>query len=387
MKNILKYAFASAAVIGGFVACDDLTAPEALDLQPANKYSEEYYAALRSYKESDHSICYLWFADYSGAAYSPAFRFAGIPDSVDVVSLWGGIPTADSEIGALHLKEMREVQQKKGTKFVCVKIIRLAPTNSAYYTYSWAKEAAIPSYMEAYNTAYEAEYATAKGEGLDEEAAVSRAETAGINAGMPALRADMQANPSRTLVSGSEEDGTAKYEYPEWCVKAADYLLAEVFDNELDGYDLDYEPEGDVLSGSCMTTFIQYLGQYIGPKSENPNTLLVVDGNYPDASVAELVSYHVAQSYGSSPSESQFNRDGWKNSQLIITENIGDYWSNGGKMEAQAAFQPSKGGRKGGFGAFHGQRDYNTTESGADKATPYGHLRRAIQLQNPAVNK
>ena len=56
-------------------------------------------------------------------------------------------------------------------------------------------------------------------------------------------------------------------------------------------------------------------------------------------------------------------------------------------MEQQAAVQPSSGGRKGGFGAFHGQRDYNTNDSGADKEMPYGHLRRAIQLQNPAIIK
>jgi hypothetical protein len=40
-----------------------------------------------------------------------------------------------------------------------------------------------------------------------------------------------------------------------------------------------------------------------------------------------------------------------------------------------------------GFAAFHGQRDYNTTESGANKDMPYGHIRRAIQIQNPAVTE
>ena len=59
----------------------------------------------------------------------------------------------------------------------------------------------------------------------------------------------------------------------------------------------------------------------------------------------------------------------------------------GGVMEQIAAFQPSRGGRKGGFGAFHNQRDYAITAVGGDKETPYGHLRRAIQLQNPAVTK
>ena len=163
--------------------------------------------------------------------------------------------------------------------------------------------------------------------------------------------------------------------------------MKEIWDNDLDGYDLDYEPEGDALSGEKMSTFIYYLSQFIGPMSPNPETILAVDGNPPATEMAPYCTYHISQSYGQTLSESRFNKAGWKNSQLIFTENIGDYWKNGGNMEQQAAFQPSTGGRKGGFGAFHGQRDYNTTDSGADKETPYGHLRRAIQLQNPAVTK
>ena len=76
-------------------------------------------------------------------------------------------------------------------------------------------------------------------------------------AGITALRADMNAHPVRTLVSGSEEDGTAEYEYPEWCVFAADHLLMEVWENDLDGYDLDWEPEGDALDGDRFLTIRQ----------------------------------------------------------------------------------------------------------------------------------
>ena len=163
--------------------------------------------------------------------------------------------------------------------------------------------------------------------------------------------------------------------------------MKEISDNDLDGYDLDYEPEGDALDGECMNTFIYYLAQYIGPMSPAPETILAVDGNWPEPQMAPYCTYHISQSYGQTIGNGHFNRQGWENSQLIFTENIGDDWKTGGYLEQQAAFQPSKGGRKGGFGAFHGQRDYNTTDSGADKEMPYGHLRRAIQLQNPAVTK
>ncbi len=357
---------------------------EPLNLQPEYKYTEEYYEALRAYKESDHSICYLWFADY-GVPTSLAYRFAGIPDSVDVVSLWGGIPKE----GSLDRKEMYEMREKKGTKLVAVKIIRLAHTS---YNPTWAYEIQIPTYMngykdkKGYNDTYKEVYDQQIAEGATEAVAAAAAKSAGQSAGTLALIADMQDNSSRTLKEGSTEENP-EWVYPEWCVYAGNSLVKEVTDNDLDGYDLDYEPEGDALSGQCMATFLQYLSQFLGPKSQNPHTILAVDGNQPPTGTEELCTYWIAQSYGSTLSNGNFNRSGWKNSQLIFTENIGDYWSTGGNMEQQAAFQPSTGGRKGGFGAFHGQRDYNTTDSGADKATPYGHLRRAIQLQNPAVNK
>lgn len=391
MKNTIKYI--TLALVGAFAAIS-CTKPEAMDLQPAYKYTDAYYKALRSWKESDHAICYVWFANYEAAC--PGSRFMGLPDSVDVVSLWGGIPK-DEAMKA----EMYKMRELKGTRLVGVKIIRLAPSNRNYYNYlSWAKASGIKSFDEGYpvneqgesvNKGYKATYEEKYKQYCEEtteagtrkytdEQAASLAESDALAAGCSCLRADMAANPSRTGEEGS-------YEYPDWCVKSAGYILDEINEYKLDGYDLDFEPEGDALNGACMTTFVQYLGQFIGPKSNNPRTVLNVDGGFPDASVAEYISYHVAQSYGQSPNEGMFNRAGWKNSQLIITENIGDNWKNGGVMEAQAAFQPKTGGRKGGFGAFHNQRDYAITAVGGDKDLPYGHLRRAIQLQNPAVNK
>ena len=370
---------AAALVFGAVFSC---TKPEALDLQPAYQYTDAYYEALRAYKKSDHSICYLWFADY-GVPTSPAYRFAGIPDSVDVVSLWGGIPKE----GTLDRKEMYEMREKKGTKIVGVKIIRLAHTT---YLPGWARDIEIPTYMNGYGDnvgyleTYEATYAARIEAGDSEAVAAAAAESAAHLAGTKALIADMNANPSRTLKEGSTEENP-EWVYPEWCVLAAESIMDEVREHELDGYDLDFEPEGDALDGAKMTTFLQYLSQYLGPASPNPETILAVDGSQPPTGTEELCTYWIAQSYGQTLSDSRFNKAGWKNSQLIFTENIGDYWDNGGNMLQQAAFQPSTGGRKGGFGAFHGQRDYNTTDSGADKDTPYGHLRRAIQLQNPAV--
>ncbi len=417
MKKTMISLAVTALALSCFDAC--VVEPMPMELQPALQYTDDYYANLRAYKESDHAISYIFFGDY-GTPYSPAFRFAGIPDSVDVVNLWGGFPKP----GTLDYKEMHEMRKIKGTKVVACKIIRLAPSNVNYYAQSWAKEAQIPSFMNAYTPAYKtayqnsydevydltyqslvdggvsAEEAAAKAEQTALDAAAPAAETAAMAAGIAALRTDLQTNSSRTLVSGSEENGDAVYEYPDWCVFAADYLLMEVWENDIDGYDLDWEPEGDALDGEAFLTFLQYLAQYIGPLSEDPSKLLIIDRNtrfMNGPQYAKYCNYWIHQKYGGTGGASRTTDSdypltddpttGWTNSQIIVCENVGDTWTTGGRIEEFAAFNPSRGGRKGGFAAFHGQRDYNTTESGANKGTPYGHIRRAIQIQNPAVTE
>ena len=58
-------------------------------------YDDQYYQNLRDYKESDHEIAFGWFAQY-GAQNSAAVRFMGLPDSLDICSMWGGIPSTEN---------------------------------------------------------------------------------------------------------------------------------------------------------------------------------------------------------------------------------------------------------------------------------------------------
>ena len=49
---------------------------------------------LREYKKTDHAICFGWYAGYtSEASPSQGLHFTGLPDSLDIVSLWSGIPS------------------------------------------------------------------------------------------------------------------------------------------------------------------------------------------------------------------------------------------------------------------------------------------------------
>lgn len=318
---------AAAALCGGFAACD--TDYEPLNLQPPTQFSESYYQNLRDFKSnmSERSICFVWFADYNGDSSSPAYRFSALPDSVDICSLWGGYP--DPVQHKLAYKEMWEMRRKKGTLLVAPTIIRIME-NENYANYG--------------------------------------------------LTYDDMVNQTTT----DDPTGT----YPDWCVRYGNKLLQDMWDNGIDGLDLDYEPESSDernygIYGDRLTLFVKYLGQFIGPKGADTTKLLILDGHTPPAEVEPYLNYYVKQNYGAS-SCSKVSGFPWE--KCVYTENTGDYWTTGGHLEAQAAFQPAEG-YKGGFGSFMVQRDYHTSDSGADKAMPYGHLRRGIQLQNPAVTK
>ena len=57
-------------------------------LFPESIVSDEYYAALRAYKQTDHQVAFGWFGGWSGEGAYMKSSLAGIPDSVDIVSIW-----------------------------------------------------------------------------------------------------------------------------------------------------------------------------------------------------------------------------------------------------------------------------------------------------------
>ena len=348
---------------------------------------EAYYQNLRDWKKAafdengitTRSISYIFFADYG----SMAFRFADIPDSVDVINLWGGCPKK----GSLDYQEMKACQEIKGMKVVGCRITRILENAR------WGMEAQIPSFMNA----YEAYKYDNMGKILQGKMTAQELESAALDAGNAALRADVQAHPGKGAAMLQEENP----EWPEWCVYASQVLLDEIEQYGLDGYDLDYEPEGDPLSGTAFNTMVAYLSQFIGPKSGNEGTLLIIDRNsgVGDSSLAPLCNFWIYQKYGStggaSPaSQSDFpsNLDpeaGWVPAKVIVTENVGDTYSEGcHNLEQMAIFQPStvgqQYGHKGGFASFHGQRDWRLEAEGAEKGKTmrYQHHIMGIRAQS-----
>lgn len=328
--KIMKYIMPLLLIACMFASCD--TDVENTTVVAPTTYGPQYYKNLRDYKKSDHSIAWGWFADYTQST-SLATRFLGLPDSLDICSLWGGIPSDDSTHVDTHYlpevyREMKYVQEVKGTRLVVPTIIRIR-TRPEFYDSIWVKQNDPQAAMRAY----------------------------------------------------------------------AQDLLRPIFENGLDGIDMDYEPEGDPLTGSNLDYFVEYVGQFVGPMASpdstftypdgftikgNPNMLLCIDyyNSAPGSNTNKFTNWYVNQTYGGSPGRVPFS--GCPTEKVVYTENVGDNWKAAecGQLLNYARYQPSTG-RKGGFGAFFMHRDYINTGYGCSN---YANMRHGIQIQNPAIH-
>ncbi len=328
--KIMKYIMPLLLIACMFASCD--TDVENTTVVAPTTYGPQYYKNLRDYKKSDHSIAWGWFADYTQST-SLATRFLGLPDSLDICSLWGGIPSDDSTHVDTHYlpevyREMKYVQEVKGTRLVVPSIIRIR-TRPEFYDSIWVKQNDPQAAMRAY----------------------------------------------------------------------AQDLLRPIFENGLDGIDMDYEPEGDPLTGSNLDYFVEYVGQFVGPMASpdstftypdgftikgNPNMLLCIDyyNSAPGSNTNKFTNWYVNQTYGGSPGRVPFS--GCPTEKVVYTENVGDNWKDAecGQLLNYARYQPSTG-RKGGFGAFFMHRDYINTGYGCSN---YANMRHGIQIQNPVIH-
>ncbi len=321
MKAKLILAFVIIGVLS-FVSCKR----EPLSLQPLNNYSEEYYANLRAYKKSDHQLCFGWYADYS-QTFSYGMHFLGLPDSMDIISLWGGIP--DKEKSPQTYEEMRFVQRVKGMRLVTPVIVELEGNNFPI-----------------------------------------------------------------------DDEGLKMY---------AKKLVDVVYDNDLDGLDIDWEPRSGTYLNSAanFAKLVEYCSERLGPKSGTDKLLIVDYYNHTlPTTIEPYINYLVNQAYTQGTTtnsatnlQTRYDRvSSWcPPHKFFVTENIGDWWQNGGSpfteadgntispvdgarmysLEGMARWNP-KQGTKGGWGAFYFVRDYNSNP-------PYKYIRRGIQAVNPAV--
>lgn len=389
--NIKKNIWALAAALlftTAFTNCSDWTEVEAekkVDYgNTETSRPESYYQALREWKKTDHSISFGWFSDWGDPAVSTANMLAGLPDSMDMVSLWG----AWSNLPEGKKADLKYVQEKKGTKVVFCSFTE------------YVGQGFTP---EEYNTDEEtrnAFWGWVEVQKLDEE-------------GNPVF--DKQGNPVMVPEEGAMKASLKKY---------AHAILDTMYKYNYDGFDIDFEPNyggGGPLSSynDRMHILIEELGKQIGPMSPNPEKLLLVDGEPQtlNAETGPYISYYVVQAYAGTSG----NPASWMNSfgnldrrlqlgidkfaetvgeeevtnRYVMTENLEpalealqggyrfydrsnvlmDYPS----LVGMARWQPLNGFRKGGFGA------YRFSNEGINKPS-YKWMRTGIQAQNPAVN-
>ncbi len=347
MKQKLEQLLCAAIMAMAFAGCSKQNTAEALSVQTPIVHTDEYYANLRAYKNSPHQIFYGWFAAYGNKE--------GVIADYKQSASWGE-----------HIAGLPD---------------------SLDFCSLWS---GIPSLnqgdsLSTYNPiAYN-------------EMRSSMA-IRGIKMVIPEICRIQKYNGKFALST----QGLRDY---------ANYLLNMVRTYNLDGLDLDYEPNNgttvDWLSGANLTTFVQILGDSIGPMSAHPDKYLILD-YYTDAipsAVGPYINYLVNQSYtqgvtttSASFLQGRYNSVSWlPTNKFVVTENYGTWWATGGapfteangnmltkegtqmfSVEGFARWNPTQG-KKGGWGGFYFDDDYNNSPA-------YYYTRRSIQIVNPAVH-
>ncbi|MCL1626056.1 glycoside hydrolase family 18 [Bacteroides caecicola] len=367
MKKIyLLYGLFLSVITSLFISCSDWTDAER-EVFPEEMTSEEYYAALRAYKQTDHQIAFGWFGNWTGEGAFMKNSLAGIPDSVDIVSIWGNW----GNITEAQKKDLEFCQKTKGTRFtLCFIITSVGTQITPQEVYDTWEEKGYSSEQEAVNDFWEWP------EDETDEAAVEA---------------------SIRKYASAIADTITKYGY--------------------DGFDIDYEPNygnnGNIVDDDDrMFIFVDELGKYFGPKS-GTGKLLLIDGEPQSITsrpeIGHYFDYFVIQAYNASGDSNLDRRliDGGVagpgliqtygeelgeervTNMTIMTENFEavDAAMNGGynytdrygntmkSLEGMARWQPSNGFRKGGVGTYHMEAEYGTTPE-------YKNLRNAIQIMN-----
>lgn len=326
--KLIKYLSISLIALAG-TACDDIENKEIVE--PFTK-SELYYQNLRDYKESDHEISFGWFAQY-GPDHSYALRFTGLPDSLDICSLWGGVPEPGTELE----KEMRFVQRVKGTKMVHVAfpiITNLEPGHEIRELWE-------------------------NGTSEEKDEAVRQ-----------------YALYTADIVFNNDLDGHDADFEPGGCDFESRFLI---FCKELTKY---MGPYVDWTPGQRLEFIRERYGDEVASRPGICDKMYLIDGP-----CSYIQQYHatpyatwiICQSYGGG-----INPAGIPEEKIVWTANMGDDWAGTNDILYRFANYEPATGHKGGFGCFFMHRNYTITESNPD---PYYHFRRCIQICNPAIHK
>jgi len=333
----LKYFFSAAVLasmaLTALVSCD--TDAEKVELQPLKTYDAQYYKNLRDWKKSDHEITYVYYAAWAplegqaGYKDSPSWgeRFLGLPDSLDIVNLWMGIPTPETH--PIAYQDMVYCQDVLGTRFVF-------HGDASHHGHKfWSRH-----WDEAQQK----------------------------------FVFDLDENGDTIVITEQAGDEEALRAYARWAVDT-------VVKCRLDGVDFDYEG----WDNASMIIVSDECNKFFGPNGPWPEKLYIIDwfGGAPDG-CDDYCDYFVRQAY-TWQIGFQTGTGGRPQEKTVYCDSFGGEAGDAGPRGAQvcdyARWEPASG-HKGGCGAFY--VDYNYKDP---SGIPYGEFRKAIQIMNPAVHK
>lgn len=386
MKKLL-YIF---AIAGAFAALSSsCTKEQALEIQGVNakvdgklvngdKYSEEYKAGVRAWKKTPHVLSFGFYTSWHklegsyGEIESPASygqRLLALPDSMDVVDLWMGIPSNDPndpDYSPRTWAEMKQLQKDYGTKFV------FHADASHNQVFKWGGKFSDGREIDSLY------FDVLSGYGSIEEGHGKTADDP-VGGGL--------------VTKQSKKDA---------CYAYAHLLLDKMYKNELDGIDIDYEPNDATWNSTTMKYVSEEIGQYIGAAVEGSPYIYMVNffGDNPGNGVAPYVDLVVNQCYawqiGTKPSTWVGRRPGWcPKEKFILCDSLGGELDNrtdgkgsqqGGMpmnyngvdmFSLEAMARTVKDNELGGFGAYYMDRNYISIDG-----IPFHAFRRCIQIAN-----
>lgn len=405
MERIVKNIIIALALLSCAASCSDWTRVEPCnpaDLTSNNK-TAEYYENIRAYRESDHQICFGYYSGWNGAdVVNMKLSLMGLPDSLDMVSLWG----CWCNLNDSQMRDLKKAQELKGLKALAVFIVA---SIGDQLTPSWVSE-------------------TLQKQGSVTVDGVSYTDDTQARMAFWGLK------PSSTYSDKKAEQADALLAVE----KYADAICDTIEKYNLDGFDFDYEygyggghgnlvGESGTLAGpdawiyeersltfvKRMRSNLDRIGQEKGKKM-----ILMIDGA-PESIVPEAGQYFdyiATQAYsggGRSGSDammdarfkasvSNFAQAGlsaeWIAERYILLENFenGLAETGGGpwrdrygnismrSVEGMARWTPMIDGVptvKGGWGAYHIEYGYEIP----GRSSTYPEVRKAITIMNPVI--
>lgn len=332
MKNIIKICMLIVA-FGAFTGC---TNEEAELIQKPYTYDDQYYKNIRDFKASDHSITFVYYAAWAPLEGVEGYkdpaswgeRLRGLPDSLDIVNLWMGIPTKETH--PIAYEDMIYCQKNLGTRFVY-------HADASHYRHVF----------------------TVDGQEYD----------MGSNSNVSDEMMDAYARYIRHQVEDAGLDGV-DIDFEGWSQTNLTRLVKLLGEH--------WGPQGanpskllivDFFSGtpsSDIEPYIDYLvkQQYSPQTGTNSSN---IDNAYNQVGWCPPGKYIICEQFG----DAQTGPNGGQAFNFYGETMLSIY--------AYARWNPAAG-RKGGFGAYYVDRNYFS-----NSGIPYYEFRRAIQIQNPAI--